>query len=36
MNATVFADGIYIIINAYIKHQMPANYKVVHFNSYKL
>jgi len=36
MNATVSTDGIYVIINACVQHQMPANYKVMHFNSYSL
>lgn len=36
MNATVSTDGIYVIINTCVQHQMPANYKVMHFNSYDL
>jgi len=36
MNATVSTDGIYVIINECVQHQMPANYKVMRFNSYNL
>jgi hypothetical protein len=34
MNAAVSTDGIYVIVNACVQHQMPANYKVKHFNNY--